>query len=125
MAGFKAASGLTLAAMSIAVSSAFGPATAGTGAPCETVKQRGELQTLKRGDIIYADLAAKIRIRIKSIDIEKKEICGRTRRTSKCFGVDKVYTGRALAACGRGAPPSAILLFDESEETAEDTDDRR
>lgn len=113
-------------ALATAATAALG-ASAGTTAwaaddICRTVKQRDELGGLKLGQIIYGDLAAKVRIRIKAIDLEKKEICGRTSKGSKCFSHDKVYTGSGLAACGRGAPPEAILLLgDDSDDVAGDT----
>ena len=84
-------------------------------APCRTVKERDEIGSLKKGDVIYADLAAKVRIRIATIDLERKRICGRTRKGERCFGADKVYTGTGLAECGRGAALGAILLFGEDD----------
>ncbi len=90
---------------------------------CKSVKAAGEIKTLRAGQVIYADLAAKVRIRITTIDAESGEICGRTRRGRKCYKSDKVYTGRSLAACGRGAGAGAILLFGDDED--EDGEEER
>ncbi|MEO1015058.1 MAG: hypothetical protein AAFX08_07705 [Pseudomonadota bacterium] len=108
------AAGACAAALCIALLALTSSAYADDAA-CKTVKAAGEIKTLRAGQIIYGDLAGKIRIRIRSIDPETGQICGRVKSRDKCYKSNKVYTGKSLAACGRGAGAGAILLFDDSD----------
>ena len=103
------------------------PLSGGTMArACETIAEADEIDDLSVGEIVYADLSATIRVRIKSIDIDGEEICGRANGADQCYDADELYSSEGVAGCNSDALSAGVIYLygDPDDETGEDATDK-
>ncbi len=113
MIGFQ--SGLKLLLATLFVTVAAGSSVHAKA--CQSIAAGNEYNSLSVGEIVYADRRGKKRVRIKSINRSKAQICS----PKKCYSAKKLYSSRAVAACGQSASaPAPIYAYEEQDEKAEE-----
>jgi hypothetical protein len=89
-------------------------------ADCASIDENNEYESLERGEIVYRDLAATLRLRIKSINAAGEEICGSTENGDACFDGDDLFSAEALAACSaernEALGTGVIFIYGEPED---------
>ncbi|MEL6361608.1 MAG: hypothetical protein AAFR21_11025 [Pseudomonadota bacterium] len=104
----------TTAALAFATSGAY-------AIECATIFENDELEDVFEGDIVYEDIDAKKPVRIRSIDYDLEEICGR----KDCFSTDELYTSDAVTVCteeGKNALGMGVIYLygDQEDDDGED-----
>ncbi|MEL6369747.1 MAG: hypothetical protein AAFY84_08365 [Pseudomonadota bacterium] len=106
----------TTAALAFATSGAY-------AIECATIFENDELEDVFEGDIVYEDIDAKKPVRIRSIDYDLEEICGR----KDCFSTDELYTSDAVTVCteeGKNALGMGVIyLYGDQDEEENDEEE--
>lgn len=86
-----------------------------TGAfACDSIAERGEISDLSVGEVVYADLGGKFRVRIKSIDEATAEICSKKR----CYDAGDLYSSGAIADCSEDTLASTGAIYSYGDDGA-------
>ena len=111
------------AATGLALSLVFAPIDA-SAAVCASIDENDEYGSLSRGEVVYRDLGATLRLRIKSINQEAGEICGATEKGDACFDAGELFSADALAVCSaernQALGTGVIFIYGQTDAGAEE-----